>query len=128
MNHKTSPGFLFPREVSRSIAAFAFLFTVCASALVATSQTILVQDSFTLNTSDREAGDSLRFTAPDTAYISGATWAVNGSDANAAFVFSATGTITNGLDTADARITIPSPVASVTVQADIVTGSGGNGA
>lgn len=107
------------RRLSPQIGALVFL----SSCVGLSAQTIIVQDTFTLNSSDREAGDTLDKTAPEVTQISGAIWKVNGATPSA-FVFAESGGITNGLSSAaEARIAISTPSASITVKTDVTTGS-----
>lgn len=109
----------FIRRISLPLGALV-LGLSCAGL---SAQTIIVKDTFTLNTTDREAGDTLNKTTPDISDLSGATWKVNGATTSA-LVFANTGGVTNGLTSAaEGRIAISTPAASITVQTDIKTGT-----
>ena len=98
-------------------AGLALAFAVSAQALSA--QTVLIQDSFTLNGTTRVEEGSLNGTEPDTS-LGGGTWIVTNG---APTVFTSSGAVgTNGSTQAEARIPIGQLAASTTVSATVVVG------
>ncbi|AHF93142.1 hypothetical protein OPIT5_25920 [Opitutaceae bacterium TAV5] len=129
MNYKTTPDSLFPREVSRLMAALAIFLTTCVFALAATAQTVIIEDTFSLS-GTRIEGSRLGGTSPET-QLGNATWVAATTLLNG--VFTADGKITSYKNTAGTiyptamGIAVPSAYIGgvMTITADIITDTTG---
>ncbi|MFA6959703.1 MAG: PEP-CTERM sorting domain-containing protein [Opitutaceae bacterium] len=117
-----NPTTLFSAYYGLRRAAFLLVLALSAQAVTATAQTIIVQDSFTLNGTSRVAGGSLAPTSPEQ-QVGGNVWKTASGIASG--VFTAGGAITtkqNNYPT-EMRIGIAQPSTEVTVSASIVVGN-----